>query len=71
MTRSKDYYFMLTLSIVVAAISVIGLGYIYQTQPEYLRSDRDGVPYFTAKVTHPETGDAIEMGELIRHFKGE
>ena len=68
---SKGYLLMALFSATVAIISLLSLGYIFKTQPEYLRSDRDGVSYFTAQVIQPETGKAISMSELIRHFKGE
>lgn len=71
MVKSKGFLAMLILSLTVTAISFAGLGYILITQPAYLKSDRDGVPFYTPQVINPETGEAINMGELIRHFKGE
>jgi hypothetical protein len=28
------------------------------------------VPHFTPPTIHPETGEVIEVGRLVRHFKG-
>ena len=36
-----------------------------------LQMTRDGVPFFTPPVAHPETGEPLDLGELIRHYKGE
>ena len=52
-------------------ISFVVLSYILLAKPVYLKADRDGVPYYTPQVIHPETGDSVSLGELIRHFKGE
>lgn len=68
---SKDYLIMLTLSLTVLGISIVSLAYIAVVQPDYLRADRDGVPFYTPQVINPETGEPVEMGELIRHYKGE
>ena len=68
---SKDSLQMLTLSIVVTAISIAGLSYITMAPPDYLRADRDGVPFYTPQVQHPDGGEPVSMGELIRHYKGE
>ncbi|AKH19070.1 hypothetical protein [Sedimenticola thiotaurini] len=68
---SKGYILMLTLSLAVTGVSVASLGYIISAQPDYLHSDRDGVPFYTPKVINPEGGEPLSMGELIRHFKGE
>ncbi len=55
----------------VAAISVIALVYIYVFPPQSMRVSRDGVPHFTPWVEHPETGKPLDMGELIRHYRGD
>lgn len=68
---SKDYLIMLILSLAVLGISIASLAYIAVVQPDYLRADRDGVPFYTPQVINPETGEPVEMGELIRHYKGE
>lgn len=68
---TKGYIFMLGLSISVIGVSIASLAYIVSAQPDYLRSDRDGVPFYTPKVINPEGGEPLSMGELIRHYKGE
>ncbi len=55
----------------VAAVSVVALAYIYVVPPQSMRVSRDGVPHFTPRVEHPETGKALDMGELIRHYRGD
>ena len=56
---------------VVAVISIASLLYIAISQPEYLRKTREGVPYFTPPVVHPETEEALELDTLIRHYRGD
>ncbi len=68
---TKGYIAMLVLSIGVMGISIASLAYIVVVQPDYLRSDRDGVPFYTPQVINPEGGEPLSMGELIRHYKGE
>jgi len=68
---TRDYLIMLTLSLAVLAISIASLAYVAVVQPDYLRADRDGVPFYTPQVINPETGEPVPMGELIRHYKGE
>ncbi len=67
----RGYILMMTLSLAVTGLSIASLAYIVTAQPDYLRSDRDGVPFYTPKVINPEGGEPLSMGELIRHYKGE
>ena len=55
----------------VAAISLAGVIYIYTVPPESLRTTRDGVPHFAPPVINPATGEPIDLGTLVRHYKGE
>ena len=55
----------------IAVICMITLLYAYLMPAPSLSTTRDGVPFFTPPVIHPETGDALELGELIRHYKGD
>lgn len=68
---SKGELQMSVFSAAVAVLTVAGLAYIYVAQPPYLHADRDGVPYFTPDVIHPVTEEAVDMGTLIRHYRGE
>jgi len=52
-------------------ISVGGIAAMLIAPPHSLRSDRDGVPYFTPRVENPETGSAIRLNDLIRHYRGD
>jgi hypothetical protein len=62
---------MALFSGLVLLMTLVGIGYIYIAQPESLRNDRDGVPYFTPEVENPATGQGVDMGTLIRHYRGE
>ncbi|MEG3617696.1 hypothetical protein V5T82_04440 [Magnetovibrio sp. PR-2] len=53
------------------AVSIGAVAAMLIAPPQSLRSDRDGVPHFTSLVEHPETGDAISIGTLIRHYRGD
>ncbi|MCP3869218.1 MAG: hypothetical protein GY703_14175 [Gammaproteobacteria bacterium] len=60
--------------IYVAAVSLTcmaSLIYVYLVPPASLQSTRDGIPFFTPPVAHPETGEPLDLGTLVRHFKGE
>ena len=56
---------------VVTAICVASLVYVYAFPPPSMFASRDGVPHFTPAVAHPETGEPIELGTLIRHYRGD
>ena len=62
---TRGYVTLITL------VSVGALVYIYSAPPDGLQRTREGVPYFTPRVAHPETGEALDLGDLIRHFKGD
>ena len=55
----------------VTALTVAALVYVYVVPLEGMRMTRDGVPYYTPPVVHPETGEALDLNELVRHYKGE
>jgi hypothetical protein len=58
----------------VAAITLVCLGallYVLIAPPQSIRMTRDGIPFFTPPVAHPETGEPLDLGELVRHFRGE
>ena len=64
----------LLMRLLVLSVSVISLGsliYVYAFPPPSMQTTRDGVPFFTPPVEHPESGEPIDLGDLIRHFKGE
>lgn len=52
-------------------ISVAGIAAMLIWPPQSLRVDRDGVPHFTPEVEHPETGEAVSVNTLIRHYRGD
>lgn len=57
--------------LIVSAVSVVSLVYIYAYVPKSMFVSREGVPHFTPSVAHPETGEPLSVGELIRHFRGD
>ncbi len=62
---------MSVLAWLVTLITIATLGYVAVAQPDSLRKTRQGVPYFTAPVEHPDTGEPIELDVLIEHYKGQ
>ena len=57
--------------LIVSVVSVVALVYIYAYAPKSMFVSRDGVPHFTPRVAHPETGKPLSVGELIRHYRGD
>lgn len=62
---------MRVFSLMVTAISIAGLAYIYVVPPQSMLTDRNGVPHFSPPIINPETGDALDLRDLVRHYKGE
>jgi len=57
--------------VAIALLSLGGLVYVYAVPPVSMKSDRNGVPHFTPQVINPETGEAIDMGDLVKHYRGD
>ena len=55
----------------VSLFSICCLIYVYTIPIKSMKVTRDGVPYFTPPVIHPENGNPITVGDLVQHFKGE
>jgi len=68
---TKHNKFVTLYVAVVALISLGGLAFVYAVPPESMKSDRNGVPHFTPRVVNPETGEAIDMGDLVKHYRGD
>lgn len=58
-------------SLFIGLVSLGVLIYIYAFPPESMKVSREGVPHFTPKVVHPETGEPIDINDLVRHYKGD
>jgi hypothetical protein len=71
MTVSAQQLQLAALALIVSLITVGSFTYILWKQPESLRLSRDGVPFFTPQVIHPDTGEIISVDELVEHFKKE
>ncbi len=52
-------------------ISLAGIAAMLIAPPPSMRTDRDGVPYFTPQVENPETGATVSVNDLIRHYRGD
>jgi len=50
-------------------MTVLSFAYIFWKQPESLRVSREGVPFFTPQVIHPDTGKPVSVDDLVHHFK--
>ena len=62
------------MRIFAAAVTALSLGvliYVYAFPPPSMATNRYGVPFFTPDVVNPETGEAIRIDELVRHFRGD
>jgi hypothetical protein len=55
----------------VALVSLATLAYVYIFPPVSMQTTRDGVPFFTPPVENPETGEPLDLGELVRHYRGD
>lgn len=57
--------------IAVAAVSLVTLVYVYMKPLQSMHVTRDGVAHFSPPVINPDTGEAIALGTLVRHFRGD
>lgn len=62
---------MRVYAVAALAATVAGLAAMLIAPPPSMRVDRDGVAHFTPKVEHPETGEAVSVNALIRHYRGD
>ena len=63
---------LMQLYVLIIAMMTLGcLIYVYSMPPQSMFTNRDGIAHFTPPVAHPETGAAIDMGKLIKHFRGD
>lgn len=68
---SRHNKFALFYVTTITILSLFGLAYVYAVPPVSMKTDRNGVPHFTPQVINPETGDAIDMGDLVKHYRGD
>ncbi len=69
MTRISSNTQLAALTIIISIMTVVSFAYIFWKQPQSLRVSRDGIPFFTPDVIHPDTGKPISVDELVDHFK--
>ena len=58
-------------SLLAAVVTLASIVYPFVHRPEFLTKSREGTPFFTPPVINPDTGAALELDELIRHYKGD
>jgi len=68
---SKHKKYALVYVVAIALLSLGGLVYVYAVPPVSMKTDRNGIPHLTPQVINPETGEAIDMGDLVKHFRGD
>ena len=56
-------------SLIAGVLSLTCIVYVIVERPDYLTKSREGTPFFTPPVINPDTGEAIDLDELIRHYK--
>jgi hypothetical protein len=67
-------FYSLIIRIFICATTALSVGvlfYVYTFPLESTRTSKNGVPFFSPSVTHPETGKALDVNLLVRHYKGE
>lgn len=64
-------YFIRYYSILIGIISTVALVYVYAFPPESMQVSRNGVPHFTPPIVNPDTGESMDLDELIRHYRGD
>lgn len=69
MIRISSNTQLAALTIIVSIMTVASFAYIFWEQPESLRVSRDGIPFFTPDVIHPDSGKPISIEDLVDHFK--
>jgi len=55
----------------VTLLSIAVLVYVYAVPIDSMKRTRDGAPYFAPQVVNPETGNGVDLGTLIRHYRGD
>ncbi len=61
---------MRVYGVLAAAVTLAGLAWVYAAPPQSLRTTAEGAPHFAPKVINPETGEALPLETLVRHYKG-
>lgn len=56
-------------SVLVAVASAASAIYVFIQPAERFAKSREGTPFFTPPVIDPDTGEALDLDELIRHYK--
>ncbi len=59
------------LSALITVMTIVCFVYIIWQQPDALRMNKNGVPFFSADVVHPDTGEAIPINTLIEHYRAD
>ena len=54
----------------IGVLSIAVLIYVFAAPPKSMLVDNMGIPHFMPKVINPDTGEAISVSVLIKHFTG-
>ena len=54
---------------VVGVVSAVAVIHVLIQPAERFAKSREGTPFFTPPVINPDTGGALDLDELIRHYK--
>jgi len=57
--------------VLVSAISLFALVYTSVVELPSMKRTAGGVPYLSSPVLNPDTGEAVDLGVLVRHFQGD
>lgn len=54
---------------VIGVVSAVAVVHVLIQPAERFAKSREGTPFFTPPVINPDTGEALDLDELIRHYK--
>jgi len=55
----------------VGVVTVLTLAYTTFVEMPSMTNTSDGVPYLSSPVLNPDTGEAVDLGVLVRHYQGD
>ena len=56
-------------SVLIGVASAVAVIHVLIQPAERFAKSREGTPFFTPPVIDPDTGEALELDTLIRHYK--
>jgi len=64
-------YIMRVFSLAVTVLTVAVIIYVFVAPPPSMQVTRDDVPLLMGPIEHPETGEALDVNMLVRHYRGD